>query len=198
MKILIIYCHPSRESYTFQVLEYLKTVLASQHWSFEISDLYEIGFQSDMTEIEYEREGLGKTTLPIPEDILTEHKKIEKADGIIFLYPVWWSDGPAKLKGWFDRVYSRGYAYRNEAEHTKMKTMKFGFGICTAGYANAFLAKIGIAQSMETILLGDRMGERFENKELLILGGTLELDKVSEMHKRQIDGLTAKIVGYYK
>jgi len=196
MKILIIYCHPSQKSYTFQVLEYLKTVIANQQWDFEISDLYKMEFQSDMSASEYEREGLAKTDLPIPEDIVVEHKKIEDADGLIFLYPVWWSDCPAKLKGWFDRVYSRGYAYGNDLADKKMKTLKFGYGICTAGYSNVHLAESGIAQSMHTILLDDRMGQRFENKELVILGGTLELGKVKELHKRQIEGLTAKILSF--
>ena len=68
-------------------------------------------FKTDMTEEEYKREGLVNTNLLIPDDVKHEHKKIEKADCLIFLYPVWWSDCPSKLKGWFDRVYSVGYAY---------------------------------------------------------------------------------------
>ncbi|SHH07913.1 NAD(P)H-dependent oxidoreductase [Flavobacterium defluvii] len=193
MNILIVYSHPSKKSYTFQVLEQLKSAIVKQNWNLEISDLYASNFQSDMSEKEYEREGFAKLDLPISEDVLAEHKKIEKADCIIFLYPVWWSDCPAKLKGWFDRVYSVGYAYGQTDNFPKMKIIPFGLVICTAGHPNDFLNEIGMAQSMETIMLEDRLGKRFRNKEMLILGGTLELEKVMENHFLQIENICTKI-----
>ena len=196
MNILIIYSHPSKKSYTFQILEQLKLELATQHWSVEVSDLYAMDFQTDMTEMEYEREGFARTELTLSLDILTEHKKIEKADCIIFIYPVWWSDCPAKLKGWFDRVYAVGYAYGNSNPSTTMKSIKYGLVICTAGHPNEFLVEIGISQSMQNVMLDDRLGKRFENKEMLILGGTLQIEQVRELHKTKIRELPAKIAGY--
>lgn len=198
MNILIVYSHPSEKSYTFQVLQQLKSVVSKQNWNLEISDLYAMNFQSDMSAEEYEREGFGKTNLPIPEDVLSEHNKIEKADCIIFLYPVWWSDCPAKLKGWFDRVYSVEYAYGQNEASKKMKTIPFGLVICTAGHPNEFLEEINMAQSMQTIMLDDRLGKRFENKEMLILGGTLELEKVMKKHFSQIEDVIGKIKTYVK
>lgn len=196
MNILIVYCHPSKKSYTFQIFERLKSVLNKQNLDFEVSDLYAMNFQSDMSESEYEREGFAKTELPVSKDVLAEHAKIEKADGIIFLYPVWWSDCPAKLKGWFDRVYSVGYAYGQNDTFPKMKTLKLGLVICTAGHPNDFLNETGMAQSMQTIMLDDRLGKRFEHKEMLILGGTLELEKVMAQHMQQIENLVSKIKLY--
>jgi NAD(P)H dehydrogenase (quinone) len=196
MNILIVYSHPSERSYTFQILVQLKAALLQQDWKLEISDLYAMDFRCDMTEQEYEREGFGKTELPISNDILEEHKKIESADCVIFLYPVWWSDCPAKLKGWFDRVYSVGYAYKPQPGLKKMKSIKYGLVICTAGYPCEFLTETGISQSMQTIMLDDRLGKRFENKDMLILGGTLEVAKISQQHKKQIEELIPKIKGY--
>ncbi|KAF2333814.1 NAD(P)H-dependent oxidoreductase [Flavobacterium daemonense] len=197
MNILIVYCHPSKKSYTFQVLERLKAVIAKQNWNLEISDLYDSNFQSDMSETEYEREGFAKLELPISQDVLAEQKKLENADCVIFLYPVWWSDCPAKLKGWFDRVYSVGYAYGQTDTFPKMKTIPLGLAICTAGHPNDFLNEIKMAQSMETIMLEDRLGKRFENKEMLILGGTLELEKVMENHFLSIENICKKIEQYF-
>jgi NAD(P)H dehydrogenase (quinone) len=193
MNILIVYSHPSKKSYTFQVLERLKSVLANENWNIEISDLYASNFESDMSEAEYEREGFAKTQLPIPQDVLNEQEKIEKADCIIFLYPVWWSDCPAKLKGWFDRVYSVGYAYGQNETSRKMKTIPLGLVICTAGHPNDFLNEIEIAQSMEKIMLEDRLGKRFTQKEMIILGGTLELENVMAKHFELINQIPEKI-----
>lgn len=200
MNILIVYSHPSKKSYTFHILKQLADELSKENCTIEISDLYENGFVSDMSEQEYNREGLGDFGLSISEDVIEEHKKIERADCIIFLYPVWWSDCPAKLKGWFDRVYSVGYAYGNasgEHEIQKMKTLKLGVVICTTGHPNNFLTEIGIAESMETVMLNDRLGKRFENKEMIILGGTLQIDKVRQEHSDKIIEVVKRIKNYF-
>jgi NAD(P)H dehydrogenase (quinone) len=192
MNILIIYAHPSNKSFTYKVLQTLLKALNMGNHQVEVSDLYKMKFQSDMTEEEYEREGFAKTELPLSEDVITEHRKIDWTDAIIFLYPVWWSDCPAKMKGWFDRVYSVGYAYgydRNGGKVMKMKQIKLGLVICTAGHPNGFLEETGIAGSMRNVMLDDRLGVRFEKKEMMILGGTLELEKVANSHLEKIMNL---------
>jgi len=188
MNVLIVYAHPSKISYTFQILTQLIQELGKEHYDVALSDLYEMNFLSDMTAKEFEREGSGNLELPVSNDVMAEHRKIEAADCIIFLYPVWWSDCPAKLKGWFDRVFSVGYAYGYEGGNKiqKMKALKLAQVICTAGYSNEYLKEIGIAGSMETIMLGDRLGSRFENKDMTILGGTLKIDDVRQEHSDKI------------
>lgn len=63
-----------------------------------------------------------------------------------------------------------------------MKTLKYGLVICTAGHPNNFLQEIGIAESMRNVMLDDRLGSRFENKEMIILRGTLDQEKVRPDH----------------
>lgn len=185
MNVLVVYCHPSKKSYTYEILNNLKDSLTEENIPFEISDLYAMDFKSDMDEMEYEREGFGNLSLAIPPDVKEEQEKIDRSDCIIFLYPLWWSDCPAKLKGWFDRVYSFGYAYGYDSSGKKtrqMKSIKYGLAICTAGHPNEFLEEIGMAESMRKIMLDDRLGPRFENKEMLILGGTLDKETVRPIH----------------
>ncbi len=198
MKIQIIYCHPSKKSYTFEVLEQLKASLEQAELDYEVSDLYAMDFKTDMTEEEYEREGFANLALPIPADVKEEHKKLKTADCLIFVYPVWWSDCPSKLKGWFDRVYSVGYAYGHKASAPvdKMKTLKYGLVVCTAGHPNDFLQEIGIAESMRNVMIDDRLGQRFENKEMIILGGTLDKEKVRPIHSEIIKSIAGKIKKY--
>ena len=198
MSVHIIYCHPSQKSYTYEILSQLKSNLINENIEFDISDLYAMGFKTDLSEEEYEREGFAKKHLPLPNDVIEEQNKIERADCLIFLYPVWWSDCPAKLKGWFDRVYSIGYAYGSNVEDhlTKMKTIKYGLVLCTAGHPNDFLIEIGIAESMRNVMLDDRLGERFLNKEMLILGGTLNKEKVRSIHSKTIKSIGERIKRY--
>lgn len=199
MKIQIIYCHPSQKSYTAEILEQLKSNLIKENLEFEVSDLYAMNFQTDMSEEEYEREGFANLDLPLPDDVRQEHRKIEEADCIIFIYPVWWSDCPAKLKGWFDRVYSVGDAYGYDESGDKIQTMKtipYGVVICTAGHPNEFLDEIGIAESMRNVMIDDRLGKRFIKKEMIILGGTLNKENVRLKHLESVKGVVEKIKEY--
>ena len=185
MNILVVYCHPSKKSFTFEIFSKLLEGLKKSNHQITISDLYEMDFQSDMNESEYEREGFAQVDQELPKDILLEQEKIQQSDCIVFVYPVWWSDCPAKLKGWFDRVYSVGYAYGYDStrdKQVKMKKQRLGLVICTAGHPNEVLEEIGIAESMRKVMLDDRLGQRFENKQMIILGGTIDKDKVKENH----------------
>lgn len=188
MNVFIVYAHPSTNSFTCQILESLQKGLKAAGHEVEISDLYQMSFQSDMTEDEYKREGLLDVTIPIPDDIIAEHRKIDKADAIIFLYPVWWCDCPAKMKGWFDRVYAVGYAYGYQKFGTQIHQMKkidYGLVLCTAGHPDDFLKETGAADSMRNIMMVDRLGVRFERKEMIILSGTLDMNKVKDVHLKK-------------
>jgi NAD(P)H dehydrogenase (quinone) len=66
MNILIIYCHPSKKSYTYYILEKIITQFSQLNWNVKISDLYKLNFKSDMSEEEYARESLSKIELPKP------------------------------------------------------------------------------------------------------------------------------------
>ena len=48
--------------------------------------------------------------------MLTEQKRVDDVDCLALIYPVWWNEAPAVLKGWFDRVFSKGWAYDISAE----------------------------------------------------------------------------------
>lgn len=51
---------------------------------------------------------LGKRT---PEDVKQHQEKVARAEGLIFIAPVYWMGLPAILKGWFERVFAYGFAY---------------------------------------------------------------------------------------
>ena len=102
MKAFIVYCHPSDDSFTRNVRDAFVKGLSDAGHEFEISDLYKMEFKTEKTEKEYVRDANYRST-PEPEsDVLAEQLKINSADAIIFIYPVFWTEAPAKLVGWFD------------------------------------------------------------------------------------------------
>lgn len=147
--------------------------------SYEIADLYEMDFQSEMNEDQYLREISGDPDLPVPRDVLAEHEKIDRADGLVFIYPVWWSDCPAKLKGWFDRVLTYGYAYVYDDAGDRGTRMSIdrALVICPAGHTAEHLEETGIAASMRQVMLTDRLlGVGVRRASMEILGGMMPLD----------------------
>ena len=89
MKYLIIYAHPDSEGHCSTILSEVKKRLDEKKDEYEVIDLYKI------TNINKQMQ-----------------EKISKAERIILIYPVWWNSMPAILKGFFDRVFTSGFAFR--------------------------------------------------------------------------------------
>jgi NAD(P)H dehydrogenase (quinone) len=53
-------------------------------------------------------QALGKRT---PRDVRRQQEKVARADGLVFVAPIYWMGLPAILKGWFERVFTYGFAY---------------------------------------------------------------------------------------
>ena len=153
MHVYVIFAHPSKRSFSASVLDAFTRGLDDAGHTYEITDLYETGFQSEMAEEQYLRETSGNADLPVPRDVEMEQAKIDRADGLAFIYPLWWSDCPAKLKGWFDRVLTCGYAYfydQEGARGTRLSIEK-ALVLCSAGHTKDHLEETGIAESMRRI-----------------------------------------------
>jgi NAD(P)H dehydrogenase (quinone) len=177
MHVYVIFAHPSKRSFTWEVLNAFARGLQDAGHSFEVSDLYEMDFQSDMDLAQYEREVSGEPDAPVPEDVRLEQAKIDRSDGLAFVYPMWWSDCPAKLKGWFDRVLTFGYAYdyREDGKHVSRMSVEKALVLCPAGHPIEHLEEIGVAESMRRVMLNDRLlGVGVKEATMKILGGMVE------------------------
>lgn len=179
MHVYILFAHPSKESFSRAVLDAFVRGLEDAGHTLEIADLYESRFESEMDAEQYKREVGGDPGAPVPDDVQAEQNKIDRADALAFIYPVWWSDCPAKLKGWFDRVLTHGYAYFYDADEqrsTKIAIEK-AIVLCPAGHTEEHLEEIGIAESMRRIMLNDRLlGIGVREARMEILGGMMPND----------------------
>lgn len=177
MHVYIIIAHPSRNSFTREVLDAFVRGIEDAGHTYELGDLYDIDFRTDMNLTQYERETGLDPAAPVPEDVKREHEKIERADALVFIYPVWWSDCPAKLKGWFDRVWAYGYAYTYDDGEAGVHLssdihINKALVICPAGHTVQHLEEIGIAESMRRVMIQDRLrGVGITEACMEILGG---------------------------
>ena len=184
MHVYIVFAHPSKQSFTGDVLAEFCRGLKDGGHSYEIGDLYEMDFRTDMSLDQYNREMNvygNRPELPIRPDVQAEHAKIEKADGLVFIFPVWWSDCPAKLKGWFDRVWVCGYTYVYENETYAISGLAIdrALVLCAAGHTREHLEETGITESMRCIYLNDRLRPEIgvAQADMVVLAGMGEGDE---------------------
>ncbi len=107
MKNLIVYAHPNHKSFNHAIVNTIVQKLQSKNEEVEVRDLYKLSFNpvltlEEMTDLQENR---------IADDVKTEQELISQSDTLIFIYPIWWTSMPAIIKGYFDRVFSYGFAY---------------------------------------------------------------------------------------
>ena len=83
---------------------------------------------------------------------------------IYFIYPVFWTEAPAKLVGWFDRVWTFGFAYGTK----RMKLLEKALILATTGNTKERLEKSGLLYSMKKVMLGDRLFERVKQSDFVV------------------------------
>lgn len=157
MNVLVVYCHPSNNSFTYTVKESFIKGLKDAGHTYEVSDLYAENFNPVMSESEYIREGFYRLEDSVAEDVIREQEKINNADVIAFIYPDFWTASPAMLEGWFQRVWTYGFAYGNEPT---MKTIdKVMFLVTMGGSLNDEIRRVQL-EAMKTVMVGDRIRNR--------------------------------------
>lgn len=124
MNILIVYAHPEPQSFNGALKEVAVEVLRGTGHDVAVSDLNALGFapMAGVGDFAGPRAEAGVLNLPreqahayeagtLARDILGEQEKLRRADILILQFPMWWFGMPAILKGWVDRVFTRGFAY---------------------------------------------------------------------------------------
>lgn len=111
---LIVYSNPCDNSFSYRIKERAKEFLKSEGHRVEVRDLYKMEFNPLLTDIEIRDFSRGVYST----DIQQEQAFIKWADVIIFVFPIWWGI-PAMLKGYIDKVFSYGFAYKTTPQGMK-------------------------------------------------------------------------------
>ncbi|HJQ44699.1 MAG TPA: NAD(P)H-dependent oxidoreductase [Amycolatopsis sp.] len=118
MKVLWLFAHPDQQSLNAGLRdEGLRTLTELGH-EYQLSDLYAMKWDPLVWEVG-----------AFDEDVVAEQEKLRWADAFVVQYPMWWYGVPAIMKGWFDRVFARGFGYGVKAEDGTV--LRYGEGKLT-------------------------------------------------------------------
>ncbi|WCG06123.1 NAD(P)H oxidoreductase (plasmid) [Vagococcus lutrae] len=109
MKILIVVSHPRQDSLTMSVMKEFKKGAIEKGNDVEVLDLYREEFNPVL--METDEPNWEKSNNRYSDKVMKEIERMYEADGLVFIFPVWWYSIPAMMKGYIDRVWQFGYAY---------------------------------------------------------------------------------------
>lgn len=141
MKHLIIYAHPDPKSLNHQFKQTVEQTLLRQNHEVVVRDLYQLHFDPVLSpdDIAGQRKGV------VSEAIRKEQEHIAWAEAVTFIYPIWWTGMPAVMKGYIDRVFSYGFAYRYDRGVQKgLLAGKAAYIINSHGKSQAEYQEIGM------------------------------------------------------
>ena len=86
-------------------------------------------------------------------DLIDAQEKIKWANHIILLFPIWWGSMPAILKGFFDRTFLPGFAFKKKpsGKYEKLLKGKTSHLIVTSG-GSEFLYKYTPAKLVVSLI----------------------------------------------
>jgi NAD(P)H dehydrogenase (quinone) len=111
LRVLVVYAHPDTESFVAAIhAKVLSTLRASGH-EVDDCDLYAEGFDPVLSLTE--RRGyhaIPQNRAPVASYV----ERLQAAEALVLIYPVWNFGFPAILKGFLDRVFLPGVSFRME------------------------------------------------------------------------------------
>ncbi|KYF79288.1 NAD(P)H dehydrogenase [Sorangium cellulosum] len=108
MHALLVISHPDPRSLTHGVAAQVAEGVSLSGGSFEIADLAAEAFDPRFTAADL---AVHRMKAPPPADVAAEQARIDRADALVLVYPVYWWSMPGLLKGWIDRVFANGWAF---------------------------------------------------------------------------------------
>ncbi len=111
MHILLVLAHPLEDSFAAAVARLAQETLGAGGHEVDLLDLYREGFDPSLSAAErrgyfdepYDTSGVDNIVA-----------RLRAAEGLILVFPQWWFNFPAILKGFFDRAFAPGVAFTHD------------------------------------------------------------------------------------
>jgi NAD(P)H dehydrogenase (quinone) len=109
MRVLVLHAHPNPESYNAALYRRAVERLKVAGHEVDACDLHEEDFQPVLSRAER----VGYHAIPANRAPVEAYvQRLEKAEALVLVYPVWNFGFPAILKGFIDRVFLPGVSFR--------------------------------------------------------------------------------------
>jgi NAD(P)H dehydrogenase (quinone) len=115
--ILIINGHPDSKSYVAALTDAYEKGAVLKAKKVERIDLAKLDFNPNLAY------GYRKVS-PLEPDLQETIEKINRAEHIVWLFPVWWYGYPALMKGFIDRIFLPGIAFKYNGKPVPDKLWK--------------------------------------------------------------------------
>jgi len=133
MNVVVVLGHPSANSYCAAIFQVVVEALKKQH---QVSAI-RLADENFVTAMSSAERRAYETEQPLIGDETKRYAELlRNAEALIFVYPTWWSGLPAQLKGWFERVFVLGVAFRFNANNKirpNLQNVRHIIGISTYG-----------------------------------------------------------------
>ncbi len=111
VKALVLFAHPCPESFSAALHDRVVKTLQARGWEVDDCDLNAEGFSPVLTVAERRAyHEVGINTAPVQDYV----DRLQAAEALVLVFPVWNFGFPAILKGFFDRVFLPGVSFRLE------------------------------------------------------------------------------------
>ncbi|WGI21569.1 NAD(P)H-dependent oxidoreductase [Amylibacter sp. IMCC11727] len=170
MHILVVLDHPDPNSFSAAIAaEFIRGASEAGHTT-ELADLNAEEFDPRWSMADIEADETGTP----PPDVLIEQARIDRADAVCFVFPLFWWGMPATLKGWVDRVWSWGWAYDQlDDPDISLQRPRTGIFLIPAGARSDEMDNLGYADAIETTWMKGTFGYfGFTNRKLHFLNGS--------------------------
>ncbi|RJL33351.1 NAD(P)H oxidoreductase [Bailinhaonella thermotolerans] len=181
MHALLVVAHPRTDSLTARVAARARESLETSGYTVDLLDLHAEGFDPRMTP-EDEPDWTDRDKAYSPE-VRAHMARVEAADAIVVVFPVWWFGLPAILKGWIDRVWNYGFAYGRRPARLAAKRMHW---IGLTGYTEEVFVEGGWNDLLErTLKVGVSAFCAIEDTEVTLIHGAVP-DTPTPAHPERI------------
>jgi NAD(P)H dehydrogenase (quinone) len=172
VNVLWVYAHPEGRSLSAALRDVGTNILQQAGHGVTVSDLYAMSWKASLDRDDFGDLPDAPTELSrasewaqeagtVADDIRAEQRKLVEADTLVLQFPLWWYATPAILKGWIDRVFTKGFAYGIVDPADPTRTFRYGDGplrnkraqvITTAGSPAAAMGPRGINGQLDQVL----------------------------------------------
>lgn len=121
MKVVIIFNHPYEGSFCNAILKSVTLGLQKGNHEIDLIHLDKDNFNPVMTANDLKA---FRDKEPVDPKVTEYKMRIQQADHLIFIFPIWWELMPAMTKGFVDKVIFPGVAYDyTNASNTRMRPL---------------------------------------------------------------------------